>query len=170
MSVYHSLLEIKKFRESQAETEVRHRRLLLAEARRMVEQLERQLEEYKDWAVRHELELYADICTRLVRLREIEELHFAVGDLRNHERNLEQGVVDADQRRHAAAEEVDTAVEVLTQAGRQTNKFKELARIYSEEARREQERQEEMEMEEFRSPDGRDDEWESANDDASAIH
>lgn len=170
MSVYHHLLRIKQFRESQAETEVRRRRVLLAEAKAKAEELQRKLEEYRIWSAQHERDLYDDLCTRLVKLREIEDLQTTISELRNSERNMEQGVLEADQHRHSVAGELDQALDTLSLAGRQTNKFKELSRVYSEEARMEQERQEEMEMEEFRSPDGRDDEWESASDDDTTVH
>lgn len=92
MSVYHELLEIKQFRETQAETEVRRHRALVAEANRSVEELEHKLEDFRQWADNHERSLFDDLCSRLVKLREIEELRHAVAELRNRERNLEQGV------------------------------------------------------------------------------
>lgn len=57
---------------------------------------------------------------------------------------------------------------VHTDASRQTNKFKELSRVYSEEARLEQERKEDLEMEEFRIMRDEDDEWEAADDDSDS--
>ncbi|WP_142848234.1 YscO family type III secretion system apparatus protein [Telmatospirillum sp. J64-1] len=166
MSVFTELLRIKEFRETQAETEVQRRRVLLAEAAEAVETLNRKLEEYRIWSLEHERGLYADLCTRLVKLREIEELQHRVADLRNQERNLEQGILDAEKQRHQATSALDTAVERLRDAERQKGKFTELARIYSEEARLELERMEELEMEEFQTPD-RDDEWQGGEEDES---
>lgn len=166
MSVYHELLQIKQFRETKAETEVRRHRALVAEANRAIEELQRKLEEFRIWSDSHELGLYDDLCTRLVKLREIEDLRDAVAELRNRERNMEQGVRDAEGKREEAARALDGAVEAHSDASRQTNKFKELSRVYSEEVRLELERQEDLEMEEFRI--ARDDEWETADDDADA--
>lgn len=165
MSVYHELLEIKRFRETQAETEVRRHRALVAEANRAIEELEHKLADFRHWAENHERGLFDDLCARLVKLREIEELRETVAELRNRERNMEQGVLDAQGKRDQAARALDDAVSVHTDASRQTNKFKELSRVYSEEARLEQERLEDLEMEEFRSTRDEDDEWEAADDD-----
>lgn len=166
MSVFTELLRIKEFRESQAETEARRRRAVLDDAVQALERLERRLKEYRVWSGRHELDLYAEICTRVVKLRDLDDLRGKVTDMRQQERNLEQGVRDADKERHEAAAELDRAFAALRDAERQKNKFTELSRIYSEEARLELERAEELEMEEFRSPDRDDEEWEGAEDDA----
>lgn len=166
MSVFAELLRIKEFRESQAETEARRRRAVLDEAVQALERGERRLEEYRAWSGRHELDLYAEICTRVVKLRDLDDLRGQVTDMRQQERNLEQGVRDAEKLRREAGAALDAAFAALREAGRQKNKFTELARIYSEEARLELERAEDLEMEEFRSPDAGDDEWEGAEHDA----
>lgn len=140
----------------------------MAEANRSVEELEHKLEDFRQWADNHERSLFDDLCSRLVKLREIEELRHAVAELRNRERNLEQGVQDARGKRDQAARALDDAVTVHTDASRQTNKFKELSRVYSEEARLEQERKEDLEMEEFRIMRDEDDEWEAADDDSDS--
>lgn len=116
MSVYHELLEIKQFRETQAETEVRRHRALVAEANRSVEELEHKLEDFRQWADNHERSLFDDLCSRLVKLREIEELRHAVAELRNRERNLEQGVQDARGNARPGARALDDAVTVHTDA------------------------------------------------------
>ena len=159
MSVFSELLSIKEFRESQAETEVRRRRALLEEAIRLVDELRRKLEEFRIWSVRKEDEMFDDICRRIVKLREIEALRNRISELRNEERNLEQGVIDAEEGQRRASAELDAAVNLLREAGRQKNKFMELARVFSEEARLELERAEEAELEEFRTRDRNDEEW-----------
>lgn len=171
MSVYHQLLHLKEFREEQAATEVRRNRALLADAKQAADELQRKLEQYRQWCGRRERELIDDLCSRIVKLREIEDLRTTIADMHDRERNLEQGVVEAEERRHSAARELDAAIDAHNNASRKTKKFQELARIYSEEARREMERQEDLEMEEFRSMSGENAEWEAANDDTdAAVH
>lgn len=168
MSVLTELLRIKEYRESQAETEAQRRRRRLEDVVRALEDLQRKLEEFRVWSLEHERGLYAELCTRLVKLREIEQLRNRVAELRNEERNLEQRVLDVEQERRKVARELAEALELLREAGKKKNKFVELARIYSDEARRELERKEELELEEFRSSDGKDD-WGYEDDDADAL-
>lgn len=167
MSVYHRLLQLKEFREEQAATEVRRHRVLLADAKQAVDELQRKLEDYRQWSNRRERELIDDLCSRIVKLRDIEDMRTTIASMHERERNLEQGVVEAEERRQNAARELDTAIDIHNNASRKTRKFQELARIYSEEARREMERQEDLEMEEFRTTAGDNAEWETASDDSN---
>lgn len=158
MTVLRELLRIKEFREGQAETEVRRRRGRLDELVQALHRIERELEEFRLWSAEHERDLVADVCSRIVKLRELERLRARLAELRSREHGLEQEVDAAERQRRQATRELDEAMMRLRKAGRQKNKFTELARIYSEEMKRELELREELELEEFRSGD--DDDWE----------
>ncbi|MBW7849358.1 MAG: YscO family type III secretion system apparatus protein [Rhodospirillales bacterium] len=169
MTVVIELLRIKEFRESQAETEVRRRRSRLAEVARKLQQMQSDLVDFQKWSQERELASFNDMRGRMVRLRDLERLRAQISEWRNHERNLEQGVEEAERQRRQAAQEMDTAVGLLHEAGRQKNKFTELVRIYSQELQQELERREELETEEFRPTERGDDEWEQDGDDTGSL-
>lgn len=164
MTVFRELLRIKEFREGKAETEYIRCRQVAAQASAEVEAGRERLHSYRDWAARHEAGLYADLCKRLVRLRDIDDLYAEVYRLRDGERDLEARLHDAENAKQQAVQAMEQAGEALQQATRQRNKFVELASVYSEEARAELERREEAELEEFRSKDSGWDEDEGEGD------
>ena len=85
MSVFRELLAIKAFRESQAEAAVRVQRDALREAREAREAAEALLQRLLREGLEQEMQLYRDLCARIVRLREIEDVQLAVVGLRQRE-------------------------------------------------------------------------------------
>lgn len=148
MSVFAELLSIKSFRENKAELAVRKQRQQLAEAAAERERAEQQLKAFRDWALAHERALYADLCARVVRLREIEAVQQEVVSLRGQERSHEEAIAAAEQRRQREAEMLAECQRLHAEASRMKQKFVELARVHAEEALRELERKEDAELEE----------------------
>jgi type III secretion protein O len=160
MKVFDELLAIKRFREGQAELAVARQRQLHAEAERQRDTAREQLAEYKIWAQRQEDELYEDLCSRVVRVSEIEDVLDGVTELREGERERETRV-------ETAVEQVNTEAEALVQrrlvhrtATRMVEKFVELARVHLVEYLHEVERKEDLEMEEAASISRDRNDWE----------
>lgn len=151
MSIFRDLLAIKSFREGQAEAAVRVQRDALREAREAREAAEALLQRLLQEGLAHEMQLYRDLCTRIVRLREIEDVQLTVADLRQREAQQQDAVAAAGQAQEQASQRLDTARAAHQEATRQKSKFVDLARNYAEAHMRELERKEDLEMEEAAS-------------------
>ena len=127
MSVFDELLAIKRFREGQAEIAVSRQRLRHAEADAAKRGSEAALVSYRDEAERHEQAMYSDLCSRVVRVREIENVLQGVAGLREGERQHEQAVETAAQQLEHESKALAASRQQHQQAVRLTGKFVELA-------------------------------------------
>jgi type III secretion protein O len=148
MEVFRELLSIKTFREDRAELAVRKQRRVLAEAVAALEAAERALDEYRDFSLLHERELYAELCRRIVRLRELEDAQLEVLGLRNRERALEEAQDQSARVRREEQSRLGEAVELHREATKMRQKFAQLAQMYDDEIARAAEQREDAEMEE----------------------
>ena len=151
MSILRDLLAIKTFREHQAESALRQQRQALAEADATRAQAQELLQRLLREGHAMELSLYRELCARLVRLREIEDVQLTVAGLRQREAAQHEAVEAAEraQREHEA--QLDAARATHREAARQKSKFVDLARDYAATELREAERREDLEMEEAAS-------------------
>jgi type III secretion protein O len=148
MSIFKDLLAIKRFREGQAEMAVSRQRNAHAEAERRHETAQEQLSGFQDWAQRHESEMYHDLCSRVVLVRDIEDVMQGVADLRAGERERENHVENAAEQVRSEAQALVLRREEHRTATRMTEKFVELASVHMADQMRELERKEDLEMEE----------------------
>jgi type III secretion protein O len=148
MSIFRDLLAIKKFRESKAELAVRRQRSVLAEAIERRDGAEEQLQQYRAFASEREQSLFRDLCTRIVRLKDIEGVQLSVVLMRTQEQEHEQQRDREDATRVKEASELDLRKDEHTLASRMKEKFVELAQNFADEQFRELERKEDAEMEE----------------------
>lgn len=148
MSVFDELLAIKRFREGQAELAVARQRKVHAEAEHQREVASEQLTEYRTWAQQQEEGFYRDLCSRIVRVREIEGVLQGVAELRQGERDHQTRVESASQEVIDQANALAERRLSHREARRVTDKFVELAHVYLVEHLRELERKEDSEMEE----------------------
>ena len=146
--VIQQIVDVKERREERAQEEVRRRRLALEDAARRVEQRRQELQDYRTWRVRREVELWDEIETRVVKLRDIEDLKTDIGLLRGREQVLAEKVAEADKARNDANTALTQAVSVLDVAARARQKFEDLADWLEAEHRAYLERIEEIELEE----------------------
>ncbi|HYC37705.1 MAG TPA: YscO family type III secretion system apparatus protein [Usitatibacter sp.] len=171
MSIFTELLRIAGFRENKAEMELSRTRSEVATAHEQEEQARRRVHEFAAFAERREREMYAELCTRLVRLRELEDVQFGVLELRDGERRREAELEAARKALQQATAALEAAREVHRLASRMKEKFVELAGSYDEERARELQRVEDMEMEEVHrvSLDREErEEWERAHEEEAA--
>ena len=151
MSILRDLLAIKTFREHQAESALRQQRQALADADAARAQAQELLQRLLREGHAMELSLYRELCARLVRLREIEDVQLTVAGLRQRE-SAQQEALDAAERAVSAQQErLDAARAAQQEAARQKSKFVDLARDFSAAELRESERREDLEMEEVAS-------------------
>ncbi|MBB1625138.1 YscO family type III secretion system apparatus protein [Achromobacter sp. UMC71] len=148
MNVFDELLAIKRFREGQAEIAVSRQRLRQAEADAARQASEQALADFRDAAERRERDMYRDLCSRVVRVREIENVLQGVAGLREGERQCEAAVERAAQRLQEESQALADSRARHQQAVRLTGKFVELASIHLAEHLKAAEHKEDMEMEE----------------------
>lgn len=159
MKMLRDLLAIKRFREDQAQAVVRERRQALLQVQQQRLDAEALLARLLAEGVLAEQQLYTDLCARMVRLREIEDVYLAVAALRQREQQ-QQDALDAAQRALEAAEEhFEQARSQHKEAARQTSKFIDLASSFASVEALESERREDLEMEEAASVVREREEW-----------
>lgn len=163
MSIYAELLSIKQFREGKAAAEVGRARGTLAQRHRDADAARAALQAWREEAVARERAWYADLCARIVRLRDIEEVQQGVVGLRATEREREDAERAAQRQLEESRAALASAQRAHAEAARMRDKFAELAEQYAGELAAEAERKEDLEMEEAASV-ARDreefDEWE----------
>ncbi|WP_159910933.1 YscO family type III secretion system apparatus protein [Pantoea sp. 18069] len=166
MKMLRDLLAIKRFREGQAQAVMRERRQAWLEAQQERMDAEALLARLLAEGVLAEQQLYADLCARMVRLREIEQVHQAVAALRQREQR-QQDALDAAQRAlEEAQQRFDQARVLHKEAARQTSKFIDLASSFASVEALESERREDLEMEEAASVVREREDWNTADGDA----
>ncbi len=160
MSMFKELLAIKRFREGQAELRVARERTSHQQAELARVAAQQTLERFRLEAVERELGMYADLCSRVVKLRDIEDVMQGVATLRDTEHQREKDVERADEQVDHALKALATARESHRLATRMTEKFVELAQIHLDQHLREQEYKEDQEMEEAASVRRDREDWE----------
>ena len=148
MSFFKELLAIKSFRESKAEINVGKQRVVLVQAETQRDACAQALSDYQVFAVAHERDMYADLCSRLVRLSAIENVQNEVAHLREQERQREDAAEKAEKDRLAQEARLQALRLVHKDASRAKQKFVEFAQVYTDEQAKEFERREDAEMEE----------------------
>ena len=150
MNVVGDLLRIKEFRENRAEMEVARTSHVLQEATRALERARNELDEFRNSCDRRERELYADMCSRLVRLTDINDLMLTVSQMQEDVRGHEGHVSTAADTRKTAVESLAQARQGHQLAVRSREKFSELALVDDTDLRLEQQRAEDLEIEDIR--------------------
>jgi type III secretion protein O len=151
MAMIDELLFIKKFRESKAEMELQKSRARLVVAVQAEDQAQHTLEHFIAHASAEELRLYADLCSRIVKLRDINDVHTEVASLKHREQDLQQTLQGCQQQHVQARQEVEASTQKMRDASAAREKFMELARNHHTLEAREAERKEELELEEVAS-------------------
>lgn len=164
MSVFRDLLAIKRFREDQAELAVAHQRQVLLQAQRQCAQSRAELDQFRQQSRRREQDMYQDLCSRLVRVGEIEDVMMGVADLRQGERDREAGVEQAAEQENQASALLAERRGAHGEASRVVRKFVELIGLHAAEHVRELERKEDLEMEEIASMARERDDWRQHDD------
>ncbi len=168
MSIFRDLLAIKTFREGQAESAVRIQRQALADAQAAREAAEALLMRLMREGLETETALYRDLCSRMVRLREIEDVQLSVVGLRQREAAQQEAVDAAQRTQEAQNQKLSDARAAHQEASRQKSKFVDLARNYADTQLREVERKEDLEMEEAASVRRDREDWEAHDPETTA--
>lgn len=127
MEVIEGLLRIKRIRESSREAEMRRAKQqfeLAAEALRRASELQQQRDRER---AERERSLYQDVCSRMVIVRDLNDLRFEVDTMKEAAKVDAQAVVDARTQRQARREAFEEAAGIWRLAARATQKFQDLS-------------------------------------------
>ena len=161
--MWRELEQLKSFRERQARSALQMRRTELALARRAAESASEAVSAHRIQAQQRERVLYDELLARVVRLRDIEAVQQAVAHLKQRELALvgeQQAAQRSEQQREQQAQDAQAQ---HRGAERVLEKFVQLARIHFDEAAREAERQEDLELEEVASLRRDRDDWDQTD-------
>ncbi len=148
MDVLSDLLRIKIFREEKAERALSKARVLLRAAEEAVEQAKRVLRDYREESQQREKRLFADLCKRIVVLKDIQDVQIDIQLMKDRIQSLAEALEQARQRQEEAAEHERGAREEHRFAVRMREKFSEMLRTVTDERDFELARREELEVEE----------------------
>lgn len=148
MSIVTELLAIKTFREGKAELSLNRQRATHREAEFTRAQAETTLDSFVEQARQRELGLYGDLCSRIVRLRDIEDVQLSMVVLKMQEREYETFLQAAEKKLTAEVDALNKRKLEHSAASRLKEKFVELVKIHTDELTRASEYKEDAEMEE----------------------
>jgi hypothetical protein len=149
MDVIDGLLRIKKIREDSREGEMRRARRVHEDALDALRRARTRQEERNSQRRAAELQMYTDVCSRVVMLTNLRDVHLEV-EIMKLEAQKDVAEVDAaDNARQARRTELDACVAEWRQAVRMTRKFEDLSHQARAERLAEAERLADLELEEF---------------------
>jgi type III secretion protein O len=151
MEVIDGLLRIKRIRENSREADMRRAKQqfeLAAEALRRASELQEQRDRERS---DRERSLYHDVCTRIVIVRDLDDLRYEVDVMKDAAKADAQAVVDARTQRLARRQAFDESAGAWRLAARATQKFEDLSAQEREATARHAEWMADLELEEHPS-------------------
>lgn len=144
------LLSVRQYREKAAQNVLRQAEREASEAETALREAEKELERYRFWRMEEEDRRYAAIMGQLLSLDDLDAFKAGLGSLRDEELAREENVAKAGQTRIKARQAVDEAKNGLNKARRDTARILAHKDIWIAMDRREAERKEDLESEEFK--------------------
>ncbi len=144
------LLGVRQYREEAAQNVLRQAERAVREAADALGEREKELERYRTWRVEEENRRYEGIMGQLLSLDDLEKFKAGLGRLRDGELAREEDVARAEQTLSKARQTVVEAKDGLNKARRDTARILAHKDIWMAMARREAERMEDLESEEFK--------------------
>lgn len=156
MKAFRQLVTVKQMREEKAERTVQAQRRVLAQAQVERDSAQQRLDDYCAYATEQERRVYRELCERVVKLRDIEDVLGQVRTLRAREADHREERDTAETRRDEAQQQLDGDKAAHRFALRVRDKFVQMHEVFTHEAREAAERAEDAEIEEVaanRRPD-----------------
>ena len=146
-----ALLSVRHYREDAARNALRLEERRLVQAREEVGRRQAELERYRVWRQEEEERRYAAILGASLSLEEVANFRASLGALASGEQERFQAVRQAEQVRQQE-QAVAGAQRAVALARREAAKIEKHRDIWQENAKREQEHLEDLELEEFATP------------------
>ena len=148
MEVIKDLVRIKIFREEKAELAMLKAKAKLISAEEALDNARKVLRKHKEDCIAREKELYDDLCTRLVLLKDINSVTLDVQLMAEETTRLDEEVEKSKEAREVASEDLAAAKAVHRDAVQMRQKFMEVKDVIDAEKLAELIRKEDLEMEE----------------------
>lgn len=149
MEIINGLLRIKQIRENSREVDMRRARTQLEQASEQMRlAAERQLTRDRE-RMEKERALYDDVCSRVVLLRDLDEVRYQIDLMKVQAKEDVDAVNDAQERKKQRREEFSEANSAWMLSVQATQKFADLSREQERDIREMAERSEDLELEEF---------------------
>ncbi len=145
-----ALLTVREYREESAKRRVRSAETTVREAEKNLEQQRKELEEYRIWRKQEEDRRYDSVMNVPLSLERLEMFKAGLARLAEEENLREQAVLAAEKEVQQRRSELEAAKTAAKIAARNTSKIEAHKNIWKEEAKKEEERREDLELEEFR--------------------
>lgn len=145
-----SLLSVRHFREEGAKRTVRYAELAVREAEAFVQTCRRDLEEFRIWRSREEERRYDAIMNTIMDIPKLDAFKAGLAQLAALETQKEDDIRKAEKKVLEAEEALRQARESARQALKNTAKIQTHKDIWQEEAKKDAEHREDLELEEFR--------------------
>lgn len=149
--VLQEMLNVRELREQIASDNVMKAKSKLERARKEVVKAEKALENYKIWAKQEETRLYEEVINHSVRRGDISNLRFKIKKLAEDEAQYEAKIEEAKAMVEQRKQELEEAKQAHMNAIKNLQKLEDHKETWMLEYKREQERLQDLEMEEFRS-------------------
>ena len=143
------LLRVRCFRKDQASTEVQKRQRALETAIAEVQSREKTLADYHLWRIDREQQMFAEIAATKVKVHDLDSYRENVSLLREKELQLHAEIDEARRAQKTAETDLETARGAYRKASQETQKIEEHKKIWLEAVAKEQERLQDLELEEF---------------------
>lgn len=147
-----TLLSVRLYREDAARTALRLEERRLAHAREDAARRQEELERYRRWRQEEEERRYAAVMGACLSLEDVAEFRTALGVLVAGEQERLQAVRQAEEQVMRQEQAVTVAQKAVAQARRDAARIETHHEIWKTGVRREQERHEDLELEEFATP------------------
>ncbi len=144
------LLTVRHFRENAAQNLLRRREQEVRDAEALITQRQRELEEYRIWRLEEEERRYGEILGQEITMVELDKFRTGLGALANEEQARILAVDQARMELEKCRTAVEQAREAVRTAQKETAKIVAHKDIWKAEAKKEAERQEDLETEEFK--------------------
>ncbi|WP_418765021.1 type III secretion system stalk subunit SctO [Mailhella sp.] len=145
-----ALLTVRHYREESAKRLVRNAEIALREAEEAVKKKKQELEAYRVWWKEEEDRRYEAIMNVPMRLERLDAFKAGLARLAEEENQKERAVHQAEKETENRRLELEKAKEAAKTASKNTSKIQTHKDIWKEDAKKEAERQEDLELEEFR--------------------
>lgn len=144
-----ALLTVRRYREESAKRRVRSAEIAVREAEENVAQKQRELDEFRVWRRQEEDRRYAAVMNVPLSLERLEQFKAGLARLADEECTREQAVLSAKKEAEQRRVELEGAKTAAKIAGKNTSKIEAHRDIWKEDAKKEEERREDLELEEF---------------------
>lgn len=151
MEVINDLVRIKIFREEKAELEMLKAKAKLIEAEQVLDNARKVLRKHKEDSIKREKDLYDDLCTRLVLMKDINSVTLDIQLMAEETTRLDEIVEKSKEERDVASENLSVAKGLHRDAVQMRQKFTEIKEVIDTEKRDELIRKEDLELEEVAS-------------------